>query len=334
MLGLRTCLLSLSSLCALGGCSNGSAADHEATGATQAALAASTTQLVSWGTNATSVGLRAAAPERAAFGVPAVALGPSGDVFVLDAVNKRIVRATGGEVLPVAGEVPLDADDLALSADGAIAVRRTMSTKVLVLDPQGARIGEVDTQGMGDVDTIALGPSRRVIVKSAFQETFSLGSPHAPQLPEAAFRTRRVGADLLANGDGVVTVVKDGNAELRVIAQAKRDQGDEGHATDRAVFSLGAAASAHIVGVTASTVCMRIEHADLTQSGPLVVEREARCVDASSGKTLFRTDLGAPGLYVPRRELTFAKGKLAFAKPEKNGLRITTWMVGAEGGAK
>ena len=67
---------------------------------------------------------------------------------------------------------------------------------------------------------------------------------------------------------------------------------------------------------------------------PLAVEREARCVDTTTGKTVFSADLGAPGLYVPRRELTFAKGRLVFAKPEKEGLRITTWSIGKEGGAK
>ena len=330
MLDSRMGLLILSSLCAVAACSTASST-VEPTGTTEAALTSASTQLVAWGSEATAVGLRAGVPERAAFGVPAVALGPNGDVYVLDAVNKRIVRATGREVLPVAQQIPLDADDLALASDGAIAVRRTMSTKVIVLDPRGERIGDVDTQGLGEVDAIALAPSRRVVVKSAFQETFSLGSPHAPQLPEAAYRTRRVGAELLANGDGVVTIVKDGAAELRVVGQAR---GDEGHATDRAAFALGSAASAHIVGVTGSVVCMRIEHADLSQSAPIGVEREARCVDASSGKTLFHADLGAPGLYVPRRELTFANGRLAFAKPEKEGLRITTWTVRADGGAK
>ena len=169
-----------------------------------------------------------------------------------------------------------------------------------------------------------------MIVKSAFQETFALGSPHAPQLPEAAYRTRRVGADLLANGDGLVTVVKEGIAQLRVVSQARGD----GHAEDRAAYPLGNAASAHIVGVTGSVVCMRVEHADLAAVGPIAVAREARCVDASNGQTVFHEDLGTPGLYVPRRELTYANGKLAFAKPEKEGLRITTWIVRAEGGGK
>lgn len=319
MLGLRTSLVSLLLLAA--GCSTASTSSTETVGATSAALDATTTQTIAWSV----VGLREGGAEHAAFGVPAVAVGPNGDVFVLDAVNRRIVRATGREVLPVASEVPLDADDLGVSNDGATVVHRAMSTKVLVLDPHGAKIGEVDTQGMGEVDSVALGASRRVIVKSAFQETFQLGSPHAPQLPEAAYRTRKVGAELLSSGDGVVTIVKDGSAELHVVAQGE-------HAGDRNVFSLGSAASAHIVGVSANVVCMRIEH--LTSDGPIAVEREARCVDAKSGKTVFKTDLGAPGLYVPRRELTFARGRLAFAKPEKQGLVITTWAVNLEGGAK
>ena len=48
--------------------------------------------------------------------------------------------------------------------------------------------------------------------------------------------------------------------------------------------------------------------------------------------TVFRAELPAPGLYVPRRELTFARGTLVFAHPEREGLRLTTWTV--EGGAR
>jgi hypothetical protein len=289
---------------------------------------APTTQLVPWGSGAGEVGLRAAVPERAAFGAPAVAVGARGEVFVLDAVNQRILRV-GKEPKPF-GAVPLDADDLAISADGAYAVRRAMSPKVLVLDPAGQRLGEVDASGVGDVATVALGASRRVVVSTAFQETYALGSPSAPQLPQAIARSRKVGADLLPGGDGVVTVAKDGNAELRVITQAA-DQ--EGHAEARASWPLGRADSARVVGVSGSVVCMRLEHVETAADGSLKVDREARCLDTSSGVTVFRTDLAAPGLYVPRRELTFSRGLLVFAHPEREGLRVTTWTV-VEGGAR
>lgn len=307
------------------GCSTSS--DPTATGTSRSSLTTGTTQLVAWGDGPAALGVRTAQPERAAFGAPAVAIGPRGEVFVLDALKERIVRV-GREITPSA-TVPRDSDDLAVGTDGAFAVRRAMTSKILVLDPAGQRIGEVDAHGVGDVDTIALGPSRRVTVHTAFQETFQLGSPSVPQLAQGIARSRKVGSELLANRDGLVVVAQDGAVELRVMKQAA-DQ--EGHAEARATWPLGRATGAHIVGVSGAVVCMRLEHVDTAALGPVAVSREARCVDASSGATVFRTELPAPGLYVPRRELTFARGTLVFAHPEREGLRLTTWTV--EGGAR
>jgi hypothetical protein len=311
------------------GCSN--ASDGKASTATATSRLALTgapaSRLVPWGDGAAELGLRAAVPERDTLGAPAVAIGPSGALFVLDAVKQRIVRVDA-EVTQVAS-VSRDADDLALGSDGAFAVRRTMTPKILVLDPSGNRIGEVDAGAVGDVDTVALGPSRRVVVRTAFQESFQLGSPSAPPLPEAVARSRKVGADLLASGEGVVVVAKDGEVELRVMTQAA-DQ--EGHAEVRATWSLGRATAARVVGVSERLVCLRLEHVDTASTGPLSVTREARCLDTSSGATVFRADLPAPGLYVPRRELTFAHHLLVFAHPEREGLRLQTWTV--EGGAR
>ena len=290
----------------------------------------SATQLVAWGDGPSALGLRAEVRERAAFGVPAVAVGPGGQVFALDAVNQRIVRVDrDGRDVTTMATVPRDADDLAIGADGAFAVHRAMTPKILVLDPAGQRVGEVDAASVGDVDAIVLAPSRRVVVRTAFQETFQLGSPSAPQLPQAIARSRKVGAELLESGDGLVVLAKDGVAELRVMTQAA-DQ--DGHAEARTTYALGSATTAHIVGVSGRTVCMRIEHADTAAEGPIAVRREARCLDTASGATVFRTDLPAPGLYVPRRELTFTRNLLVFAHPEKEGLRVSTWTI--DGGAR
>ncbi|MDB4942601.1 MAG: hypothetical protein JWP97_2135 [Labilithrix sp.] len=313
------------------GCSMGSAdGSREATATSAQPLASTRSRLVPWGDGAQALGLRPALAERAAFGVPAIAVAPGGEVLVLDAVKQRVVRL-GSDALTSVASVPLDADDLAVAGDGALAVHRQMSPHVVVLSPAGERLGDVDATAAGDVDSIVLGPSRRVVARSAYQETFQLGSPSLPQLPAATLRTRRVGAELLANGDGLVTVVKDGVAELRVVAQATEDA----HAEVRAVWPLGAASSAHLVGVTGLVACLRLEH--VTQApanGALDVSREAVCLDVASGVTLLRAALAPPGLYVPRRELAFARGVLAYAHPEPEGLRITTWAVTREGGAR
>jgi hypothetical protein len=271
-------------------------------------------------TEALRAGFVPAVQERAARGAPAIAVDPRGRVFVLDAVNGRIVRKDGDELVPVA-EVPGDADDLAIGPDGAMAVRRSVKPEVLVLDPSGKQVGRVDTSALPDVDAISLGRSRRVAVTTPFQETFSLGSPSMPQLPAVVLATKREGAVVLADGRGVVAVhTDDGRLELR--AGGER-------------ISLGEGDAARIVGAEGNVVCARIERVSADAEGALRTAREAACVSTVSGRTVFRAALDAPAAFVPRRELAYRASTLAYAHTADDGsLAIATWSVPNEGGAR
>lgn len=272
-----------------------------------------------------SIGYRPAVKEHLAVGAPAVAVGPRGTVFLLDALNGRVMRMTRGEAVPAVENLPKDVDDLAIGPDGAIAVRRSVRPEVLVFTPDGRKVGSVDTGAVETTDTLALGPSRRVVIVSPFQETFFFGSPATPQLPEAVVANKREGAALLPSGDGVVAVRRDdGVVELRVVSN---DPSVDQAARVVRATALGAASSIRVVGAQGNVVCTRIEHASQAATGEMLVDREAACVDVDSGKTLLRTKLPAVGTYVPRRELSFQGVTLAHVRPTDEGLELTTWSL-------
>lgn len=242
--------------------------------------------------------------DQAARGAPAIAVDAQDRVFVLDAVNGRVLRREGEELVRVA-DVPRDADDLAIGPDGAIAVRRSVKPEVLVLDARGNRVGVVDTSAIPEVDGIALARSRRVIVTTPFQETFSIGSPAMPQLPAAILASKREASVVGVRGD-------DGTIELR--------SGD-------ARVPLGRGDAIRVVGTEGDIACARIEHVTTDDEGALRTKREVACVDVAHARTLLRRALPDPGAYLPRRELAFAGTTLAFARASEAGLELTTWRI-------
>lgn len=249
-----------------------------------------------------------ASTERAARGAPAVAVDRDGRIFVLDAVNARIARVAGDDLVDVA-EVPPDADDLAIGPDGAFAVHRSVKPEILVLDPEGQKVGIVDTTAVADVDGIALARSRRVLVTNSFQETFSLGSPAMPQLPSAILDGKK---------ENPVQAVRTESGQLEL-------RGAEGGAR----VSLGRGDAARVVGTSGPITCARIEHVIERDGaeGALRVRREAACVDMNTGRIALRVELPPPGAFVPRRELAFAATTLVFAQPTDRGIEIQKWSV-------
>ncbi len=294
---------------------------------TSADLGAGRVVELPWGSGAAALGFRPAVQERAAIGAPAFAVDGRGSVLVLDAVKGRVVRVHGTELAPLAS-VPKDADDIAVSSDGAFAVRRSVTPKVSVFDPAGHFIGDVDTGAVRDVDLIALGPSRRVMVTSPYQETFVAGSPSMPQERMAVLSTKREGAFARRDGQGLVVVrTDDGQIELRVVARSTEE---DGRSRVTARHALGGASAARLVGVSGDIACARVEHVSEGAGGAVSVRREAVCANAVDGRVTLRVDLPSPGLYVPRRELVVGAGSLVMARPTERGLELRSWQVGGE----
>jgi hypothetical protein len=286
--------------------------------ATQAVGSASARTVLAWGKGTTGVGLTAAVQERPALGPQSVAVDPQGRLLVLDAQNKRVVRVEGaGGELTTLAEVPVDADEIAVGPNGAFAVRRQLSRRVSIFSAGGASLGEVDVPTeAGDVMHVTLGISNRIYVESPNQETLSVGSPAAPVSVPSMWSGKKEGMGQLSGGRTVQVVKDDRGLFVRVLAFEGEKWGV------RAEHKLQGDAG-HVAGTTSNTACLRVEkvHADMT------VDREAVCVDATTGDITLKAALPAPGLYVPRRELVLSHGKLVFTRPTAQGLEIATWEV-------
>jgi hypothetical protein len=312
----------------LGACTAESRSVDQKTQSSSSALTREpTTQRLTWGDAQGQLGFRPAIREAMPMGVPAIAVAPNGSLLVLDALHERVIRTQKGDVVELA-KVPADCDDIAIAADGAFAVRRSVKPEVLVFGPQGEKIGSVYTSAVLDADAITLGTSRRVFVTNGFQQTFLVGSPSMPQTKAFVQAGVREGAALLADGSGVVAAKNGDEVELRVIAQT----GQTDRSEVRAHWTLGKAEAGRVVGVSGNTACARIEHVTTDASGAIAVKREAACLDLATGKTLFRKELPAPGAYMPRRELSMSGPNLVFARASADGLDVTSFVI--EGGVR
>jgi hypothetical protein len=318
--------LVLVATCALAGCATEPSKSD--LGRARAALSESGARVVPFGESGMSLGYMPAVPERAALGAPSFARTPSGETLVLDALKSRVVKVAADGTLSEVAKVDRDAVDLAVADDGAFAVKRGGAPKVVVYGPDGARQGELSFAILQDVERIALLPSRRVVAISAHQERYMLGSPTFPSRDAEILHSKEEGVVSRKDGAGV-SLVREADGSLVLVSTAKGAGDERAHEVSRVTFGKGDAA--RIVGGAGDVVCMRVEHAGAARTGEITVDREAVCADATTGAVTFRAPLGEPGLYVPRRELSFERGALTFVRPETTksgaGLSITTFAV-------
>lgn len=283
-------------------------------------------RLLRWGAGPGEVGLARARSERLAEGPSALALDSSGAVLLLDRLNGRVLRVPDliGEP-EVAATVRADYEDLAVGPDGAIALFSPLRANVGVVDGSGTSPELAVPDAIEDVVGLSLGPSRQVTLFTALQESFRIGSPSLPQAVPSILHTKREGAARLETGAGaLVRRDSDGRLEVRLVSKSGAA------AFDLPVRGL----SARVVGVVGRAICLRVERED--PASPATVLRRALCVDAVTHETLLDEELGAPGLYVPRRELAVGGSppRLVFARPEDAGLRLIVRPIAATGGGR
>ncbi len=331
-------LFVIAGLLATPGCGT-EAKPREELGTSQGALTvsgatASSAQTILWGAAAAqrsqpasasrrsegaSLGFRGTLPDALAQGPTALALTDDGRMLVADGVNARIAEVVGfdgKQTLDIRtfASTPKDVRDVTASADGAVAFARQLTSEVTVLDAEGNVSGTLSARDLPYVDGLAFGPSRRVIVETSFQESFTLGSAHAPLARESTLLGKKQGIGQLSAGR-LASVIKD----ARGIITLRIHKGDA-----LTSFPLTEATAARMIGARGDVACVRLEHADATATA-LKVTREVQCVNAATGDVVLRRDLGEPGEYVPYRELALGRGRLAFMKPTNKGLVVTTW---------
>jgi hypothetical protein len=278
-------------------------------------------RLLSWGDGPTGVGLRPSRLEQPAQGPSAVAVGPGGEAYLLDRLNRRVLQATE-KATSVAAQVPEDAEDLAVGPDGALAAYSPLRARVWLFEA-GVPAGEIAVdRALREIQGFCLGASRQVSVHNAYQETYLLGSPSVPQTLSSVLLTKRKGAFLQADGTGVAVLRRaDGHPEVLLHRTEERTRVVKSHLLPEKVLA------ARLVGVADEVACLRLEQA---LAGPaFFVERRVICLDLGSGARRWEQALPAPGLYLPRRELALGGSppRLVFIRPEEKGLRVHSWAI-------
>lgn len=282
--------------------------------------------LVPWGSGDAQVGLQPPATDSPASGVPSLAVAADGSVLLLDRLNRRIVRLDR-HLNPrgpwTVAEIPPDAEDVAVAADGATAAYSPLRARVW-LHHDGNPIGEVHVpRGLRELQTISVGPSRNVLARSAHQETYRLGPPSAPQSLATVLHSKREGAYQRHDGVGIATRLDaKRRPELLVIGR----DGERTRTVARHALGDETVLSARVVGLEGDLACVRLEHR-LAAPG-FRVGRSVVCLDTRSGDRVFERDLGAVrDVYVPRR--SFATGgnpaRLVYIEPSDAGLRVLAW---------
>lgn len=327
-------VVALAALGALGCAPAEEAPSHLAEGrAASTRAAGALDRVLPWGDGPEAVGWRAPAEEFRGDGPSGIAIAPDGRVVVADRLNRRLV-AVDTDRIEVLHAIPEDGEHLAVDAEGASVVFSPYRARSWVFSPKGAPRGEVDVpRGVGDVTAVALGPSLRVEVSTAFQERFVVGSPSAPLRADEVLRSKREGA-IAESADGPAMVAvrsADGEATLRRTKDGRRSGPED------VVARLGEADAVRLVGRARGLAAVVVERV-AQPAEALQVSRALLVVDAATGAVAGERELPI-GAWVPRESITFGGDPpaVAFMVPTEAGLRVVRLdlaAVAAEGGAK
>lgn len=282
------------------------------------------TERFAWGDGATQFGFEAAKEEHVASGPTAVAFDQTGRPLILDARNNRVVAVSkAGDPALVLANIPRDVEDLSVAPDGAIALYSPLRSSITVYS-QGQAAGTITVaRNVRKITGFDIKASRRIEVRNAYQETFALGSPHAPRDLASVWMGKREGVFEARDGSSLQASLHDGQGRLETVGGASPQH-----------YALGAATSVRVVGVTDNTACVLVE--SVTQAGALAVTRRIVCVDLATSKRTFETQLPPVGAYVPLQQVALSRtGTLVALRPTNEGLDVMSCRVhSATGGAQ
>lgn len=273
------------------------------------------------------MGLAPSGPDRAAGGPPAVAISATGEVFVLDARNSRIVASDMlGQRRVFADDIVIDAEDLTVSSHG-LAVHSPLRGHAWIFAADGAPVGDVAIpRSFRHVAGIELLPSRQLAIRSALQERYTVGSPAAPRDLATQLASRREGAFAVADR-GVMTIAEAGRVDLAVMREAT--PGSRARISHRVPMP-GPADAAQLFGTHGEIACARVEEVDRSTE-TVRVARRALCIDTGTGAVVFDRALPDRGVYLPRHELAVGGPvdvpTVAFAHAQTSGLHVTACEV-------
>ncbi len=339
------------SLALLGCARDGAASKGEPTDSTQTALQRDSTVTVPWG-GGSGLSFIAGGKEDLTRGPQSIAFDASGSGYmVLDSLASRVVKVSSdGDVHAFAADLPKDADAIAVSPRGELAVHRALELQVFVYDARGSLSGKVPVpEGARDANIVHLLSQGRVMLEHPFQERYLLGSPNVPRQPETILPSRREGVASGFDKVGYQIVVRHPEGEIGnedpAIARLGRGPARAGsHAyllvlrpvgeTDQGslryeskqIADLGEASSARIFGASNGRTCSVLEHVDMNAS-VVDVKREVVCHAVATGTEIARFAIDTSHLYTPRQDLVFNGKQVAHALPTEQGLSIRTVAV-------
>ena len=219
-------------------------------------------------------------------------------VLILDNENERVVAVAADGLDTVADGVHRTSEDMAVDANGALALYSPLHSSVQLRGKAGQAAGSVEVpRTLRTTARLELGPSRQVELYSALQERLVLGSPAAPKSLATVLHSRREGAYVVDDHVSVVARAGAGQASFDIIAT-----GSERSRVVESIEVPGAATAAQIFGGAGRVVCARVEDLD-TSLSEVDVSRRAVCFDLRSRKWVVDEPLPDPGIYLPRREL-------------------------------
>jgi hypothetical protein len=278
-------------------------------------------RLIAWGDGDGELRLQPHVAESIAYGPNAVATLPNGRALVLDRLAARVVELDADSAVRTVAQVPADSEELVAGADGSFLAFSPLRARAFVFGADGQAAGDVLVpRALHDLQTLGLGPSHRVLVKTGYQETLVVGSPSAPLALAVTLGTKREGAFQLADGRGIAVRADANGARLLVVSQASDDSARSTVLDSHALP--GNPSAARIIGLEGKVACLRTER--VTSSPAISVERRALCMNVESGVVALDQALPAPGLYLPRSELALGGGRLSFIHPEPDGLRLVS----------
>lgn len=281
-------------------------------------------RFVAWGEGDDELRLHRGGLQDPTRGPNSVAVSPTGAALILDQISGRVV-AVGTDAKPVTvAKVPIDSIELVAGADGSFAAWSKARARAWVHAADGSLLGDMAVpRSFMFVQRLGLGSSGTLSVISDGQDIVELGSPIAPVPEITARKARRHGAALLPDGRGVFAHVEDSHAEVLVLDQPDRELDRPRVHTKHEIP--GKVTAARIVGAFETTTCLRIE---MVRSQPeIAVDRRALCLDATSGRVLLDEALPPPGIYGPHTELAMSGGRMAFVRPDGEGMRVIGWRV-------
>lgn len=287
--------------------------------------------LLPWGAGEGEAGLVPGAEDRPPAGPLALAAAADGSLWLLDAVNARLVRLGRDRSWQQTVSCPPGATDLLAGGDGRLYVLSLVNRRVSVLSPSGALEEEAPLPpGIRHVAGLAQGRTGDLLLVGAYQETFDLGRPGAWSRWPDLLHSKAEGVPGPSGGPRQQVLLPEGREGLLL----RRTGSDRAAAETVAQVTLqGTAGSASLTLLDSMPDGRSVLLVERFATDGAAVQRELQVFDGG-GRPAAVIPLPEHPLSFPSREFTAGPGGVLFQLlPQPDGLHIVAhrWLDAAAG---